>query len=351
MTTEEKFVWGKEIPVPAHLITYVDDEVVSSQEMPPGTKVLSISPSGASYWARTAKIEAVDAEGNETPFFIKVHIGAHGRKMVSGEFEGMKRLHQVGPEIVAEPLGWGIYESNTDASFFVCRYHELSGDIPEVSDFPELLAEMHKSERAVAPTGEFGFGRVTYGGRNPVFFPMCRTWEECFSAGLALTFDLEQETHGPEELMTQLRESIMTKVIPRLLRPLETEGRKIVPTLCHGDMWDGNASVDVNTGKPMIFDATPLYAHNEYELGPMWPTRHKMTMEYINEYTKYYPIAEPEGDFYDRIALYCLRFDLHASSLYYGNPLFRNISKDAMKTLIEKYAGGYEAYQKERGLA
>lgn len=60
----------------------------------------------------------------------------------------------------------------------------------------------------------------------------------------------------------------MTKIIPRLLRPLESEGRTLTPCIVHGDLWDGNASVDVNTGHPMIFDGTPLYAHNECKLSP-----------------------------------------------------------------------------------
>jgi hypothetical protein len=44
----------------------------SITELPPGTQILGITPSGASYWARTAKIDATDEEGNPTPFFIKV---------------------------------------------------------------------------------------------------------------------------------------------------------------------------------------------------------------------------------------------------------------------------------------
>lgn len=58
---------------------------------------------------------------------------------------------------------------------------------------------------------------------------------------------------------------MLEKVVPRLLRPLEEDGRTVVPRLCHGDLWDGNVSVDVNTGRPIIFDAIPLYAHNECE--------------------------------------------------------------------------------------
>lgn len=180
--------------------------------------------------------------------------------MVSAEYESMKVLHKVIPEMVAEPIAWGAYDE-PDIYFFVCRFVELSEDIPEVSDFPALLAEMHK--RGVSPTGEFGFPITTYSGRNPQYFPPSNTWEECFTKGLTGEFNLEEGTHGPDEEMRRLRQDFMTKVVPRLLRPLETEGRTLVPRLVHGDLWDGNASVDVSNGHPMIFDAVPLYAHNE----------------------------------------------------------------------------------------
>jgi hypothetical protein len=57
--------------LPAPIIIRVADycDVI---EMPEGTQVLSIMPSGSSYWAQTAKIETVDPEGNEISYFIKV---------------------------------------------------------------------------------------------------------------------------------------------------------------------------------------------------------------------------------------------------------------------------------------
>jgi protein-ribulosamine 3-kinase len=63
--------------------------------------------------------------------------------------------------------------------------------------------------------------------------------------------------------MVQLRQAILAKVIPQLLRPMETEGRSVVPRLVHGDLWDGNTSVDTATGGPLIFDACSSYAHHE----------------------------------------------------------------------------------------
>lgn len=183
--------------------------------------------------------------------------------MVSAEYFGMKLLYKAAPELVAEPLAWGAYTEEPDTYFFICRFHELSDGIPGVTDFPKLVAEFHK--RNVSETGEFGFPITMYGGKNPQTFPLSKTWEGCFSKGLEKIFDMEEQTHGPDDELQQLREGLFTKVIPRLLRPLETEGRILTPTLVHGDLWDGNASVDVATGNPMFFDATPLYAHNECE--------------------------------------------------------------------------------------
>ncbi|ORY71911.1 Fructosamine/Ketosamine-3-kinase [Pseudomassariella vexata] len=218
------------------------------------------------------------------------------------------------PEMVAEPIAWGIYQEEPNTYFFLCRFYEMSEGIPDVSDFPALVAEMHK--RGAATSGRFGFPHITYSGRNPQYFPLSKTWEKCFSKGLSGLFDIEEETHGPEEEMRALREGLMTKVIPCLLRPMESEGRNLTPRLVHGDLWDGNASVDVTTGCPMIFDGVLLYAHNEYDLAPWWAPRHKMTDKYIAEYLKHFPVTEPAEDFRDRGILYRLRFDLHASSLY-----------------------------------
>jgi fructosamine-3-kinase len=175
----------------------------------------------------------------------------------------MSLLHKLAPNMVPEPLAWGAYKDDPDAYFFMSRFHELSNGVPDVRVFPKLVAEFH--ERGKSKTGEFGFPITVYSGFNPQTFPLCKSWEECFSRGLDKIFAMEEETQGPDEEMRQLREGLMTKVIPRLLRPLETEGRTLTPILVHGDLWAGNSSVDLATGRPMFFDATPLYAHNECE--------------------------------------------------------------------------------------
>ena len=72
-----------------------------------------------------------------------------------------------------------------------------------------------------------------------------------------------EESQGPDKQLRDLFEQTMNKVVPRLLRPLETGGRQIKPNLVHGDLYSGNVSVDAQDGRPMLYDATCLYAHNE----------------------------------------------------------------------------------------
>ncbi|KAI1179120.1 Fructosamine kinase-domain-containing protein [Nemania sp. FL0916] len=332
-------IWNQEIAVPVEVISYVDDAVKA--KMSEGTRVLSIMPHGSSYWARTAKIETVDAEGKEIVYFIKVNQGDDGFKSVLAEYHSMNTLWSVMPEIVARPYGYGTYENMKDVYFFLCSFHQITGDIPSIDNFPALVAELHR--RQTSPDGTFGFPYQPFGGRLPQFFPVTNSWEETFKFGMEHEFESEESTQGHDQDMAQLRKAIIEKVIPRLLRPLETSPNRIQPRLVHGDLWDGNCSVDVDTKIPVVFDATCLWAHNEYELGPWQPSRQEMSNGFIEEYAKHFPPSEPVEDFEDRVLLYSVRFNLHCSSIYSGNTRFRNIVREDMRRLVEKYPRGYEA--------
>lgn len=72
-----------------------------------------------------------------------------------------------------------------------------------------------------------------------------------------------EESQGPDKDLRDLFEQTMKRVAPRLLRPLETGGRQIKPSLVDGDLYSGNVSVDVEYGRPILYDATCPYAHNE----------------------------------------------------------------------------------------
>lgn len=65
----------------------------------------------------------------------------------------------------------------------------------------------------------------------------------------------EERSHGPDEELKILTAAMFEKVIPRLLRPLETGGRQIKPCLVHSDLWPGNVKPNAITDEPIIFDS------------------------------------------------------------------------------------------------
>jgi protein-ribulosamine 3-kinase len=117
----------------------------------------------------------------------------------------------------------------------------------------------------LSPNGKYGFSVPAFQRTVPQYTEWTDTWEDFFSNSIRHVFEAEERTHGPDPEVQELEKAILTKVVPRLLRPLETGGRTIKPRLIHGDIWDGNVSTRAETEAPVIFDASCIYAHNECE--------------------------------------------------------------------------------------
>ncbi|KAL8837317.1 MAG: hypothetical protein Q9170_002574 [Blastenia crenularia] len=225
--------------------------------------------------------------------------------MVSGEFVSQSELYAAVPDFTPEPYAWGTYAANPDVHFFLCAFVDMDeATLPDPQKFARGLARLHTT--TTSPTGKYGFHVATLQGLAPQFVDWTDTWEEFFSRSLQRLVENEEKAQGPDPAMQHLVEGTLNKVIPRLLRPLETGGRKIRPCLVHSDLWDGNVATELDTDKPVIFDSACIYAHNEYELAPLRPVRHRMRREYIEAYMREVPPSEPGEDYDDRNALYCL---------------------------------------------
>lgn len=73
---------------------------------------------------------------------------------------------------------------------------------------------------------------VTYNGNLPQLNKWTDTWEEYFTNNFKHFLEMEHRSQGPAtEELTELSKAMVEKVIPRLLRPLETGGRHIEPSL------------------------------------------------------------------------------------------------------------------------
>ena len=182
-------------------------------------------------------------------------------KALHGEFESTAAIHAIVGAFTPKPIAWGSFKSIPNAHYYICKFYELAEEVPEPNEFCRKVAYLHsKSE---APNGKFGFHIVTYNGDLPQENGYASTWEEFFVNGFKHMVNLNVERGGPWQEMDDVKEAMYQKVIPRLLRPMETAGRSVKPSLVHGDLWCGNAAVDALTDRPLIYDPASFYAHNE----------------------------------------------------------------------------------------
>jgi protein-ribulosamine 3-kinase len=250
-----------------------------------------------SLWGQTAKIFTELPGGEKMNYFLKsVSLGDLGRVMIEGEFESLKAINAVAPEFAPLPHGWGKYRGSRcteDTYFLLAQFREVGEQPPDPIKFTARLADMHK--RSVSPTGKFGFHTTTCHAKLPQITNCWEdSWETLYRKQLAHMIKLDVEKHGEWPEFQHVCKLTLEKVIPRLLGPLQAEGRSIKPCLVQGDLWDENTATDMDTGEPFVFDAGSFYAHNEYEIGNWRAPRHRLSNRvYVRNYKRNFPVSEP----------------------------------------------------------
>lgn len=257
---------------------------------------------------------------------MKVAYGEHGRTMLNGEWESSKLIHGLTPDFIPEPIGFGRYKVPSPATYFYLQAF-VDMDItsaPEPAEWGERLAQMHKASES--PTGKFGFHITTCDGKMAHVVDWEEEWAPFFRKLLLGVCKLEKATNGewPEfELATQ---QVANKVVPRLLGNLRTsDGEKIKPRIIHGDLYEGNVGINMETGQVLLFDAGSYYAHNEMELGH-WRSEFSSVFRaksYLRHYLRNYPASEPINEFDDRNRLYSLKGAINYAAGHPGSPLRR----------------------------
>ncbi|KAI1378472.1 Fructosamine kinase-domain-containing protein [Hypoxylon crocopeplum] len=336
----------REPDVPIGAIQVVDPEVIT--KLPPGTHVLKIAAHGASFWARTARLD-VEQDGIRKEYFLKTSSGELGRDMVASEYHCMSKVRAVAPDLVPEVIAWGTYADMSNVHFLLCEFRVMTGQIPPAEALAERVAELHCKSSSAGGNSRFGSDVPTFHGNVRVEHGWSDSWEGYFARTTRVLFELEQEAQGDNEVIRQMMVPFFEKVIPRLLRPLQTGGRSIHPSLIHGDLWHGNAETDGTTGLPIIFDAASFYAHNEYELGVWRQPWNEINEAYRAAYHKHFPKSQPKEDCDYRNALYAVRVNVLDSILYKDDPSYRQMLISGMCELIDKFPGGFEEWEASQG--
>lgn len=128
----------------------------------------------------------------------------------------------------------------------------------------------------------------------------------------------DNEANGPWPEYDAACRQLIDVAIPRLLGPLQSNGREITPTLIHGDLWERNVGIDMETGETVIFDAGSTYDHNEMEFGTWrcsW-TFYFNSPIYMRLYQRQIEPSEPVEEWDDRNGLYSMHPYLDDSVLF-----------------------------------
>jgi protein-ribulosamine 3-kinase len=192
----------------------------------------------------------------------QVSTGDDGREALKGEFESTSAIYSITPDFCPKPIAWGTFNNDPDSHFYVCKFYEFTEGVPEPVSFCEKLARLHSHH--ASPDGKFGFHCTTYNGNLPQDNTWNDSWEAFFENGLRHVLKVREERNRPNQELNALLPALFEKVIPRLLRRLESGGRKIRPSLVHGDLWCGNAGIiDESTEEGIVYDPSSFWAHNE----------------------------------------------------------------------------------------
>ncbi|TGJ85441.1 hypothetical protein E0Z10_g3295 [Xylaria hypoxylon] len=300
----------------------LDANIVAA--LPTGSQTHSVAPSGESIWVHTVKIEARNGDHGTGAFFKKSAPGDTAYSMLKGAFEAENALYEFVPEYVPRPVSFGTYMTRSDLHFYICEFVDMVDEVPSPAAWAGAAAALHK--RSMWPTGMFGFHCTTHVADVLIDNTWDSSWEAVWTHQMKSLLRQDEVLHGLDEEYCELQATFLNVVIPRYLRPLETNGRSISPCLVHSSLWPDNIKPRTDS------DAVS-------ELGICRNPHYRLGMSYIEEYLKQgMPISEPVEDFDTRNAIYAMKYHVLLSLIYHQDPVFRQIAIKEMKQLVEQVA-------------
>jgi len=251
----------------------------------------------------------------------KCATGQGARALAEGEFYSASAIDALVPGLVPKPAGWGEYHNGeSQVYFFLGDFHDMDfSAAPEPGLFTSQIAELHR--RGTSPNGMFGFPVSTVCGKMERTVVWEKSWAKSFTHQLKDVIRFDNETNGPWPEYDAACKQLIDVAIPRLLGALQSDGREITPALIHGDLWERNIGIDMETGETVVFDPGSTYAHNEMEFGTWrcsWAFYFNSPI-YMRLYQRHHEPSEPVEEWEDRNRLYSIHPYLNDSAGHPGS--------------------------------
>lgn len=184
------------------------------------------------------------------------------------------------------------------------------------------LAMLHQ-QSSIHHQENFGWGADGFIGLNPQIMGWNKSWGKCF-VELRLTPQIEM---AKQWNLSFDQEKFRTNLIKYL------EKHNPIPSLVHGDLWNGNAAMHKN-GKGILFDPATWWADREVDIA-MTKLFGGFSQNFYESYESTWKL--PEGH-QERVAIYNLYHILNHANLFgggYKNRAIKSIKE--INSLLEKY--------------
>ena len=207
---------------------------------------------------------------NNCTYFIKLN-QASGIDMFEAEALGLQQMWDTQTIRIPKPICWGIADSS---AYLVLEWLELGRNANPNAwlEMGRQLAAMHRCSPPNPPNlggeekqppnlgkeekGLFGWERNNTIGSTPQINTWTSDWAEFFTEHrIGYQLKLAKRRGGSFSQGERL-----LKAIPELLAGYQPQ-----PSLVHGDLWSGNASITAS-GEPAIFDPAAYYGDREVDI-------------------------------------------------------------------------------------
>ncbi|MDX2244236.1 MAG: fructosamine kinase family protein [Leptolyngbyaceae cyanobacterium bins.302] len=235
------------------------------------------------------------SDGQQT-YFVKLN-QASQVAMFEAEAAGLDEMVATQTIRVPKPVCWGTAENS---AYLVLEWLELGGrgSANAWAEMGRNLAAMH---RATSRNG-FGWKMNNTIGSTPQPNPWTADWITFWQEHrIGFQFQLARRRGGAFPKQDRLLDAI-----PQLLA-----GHDPQPSLVHGDLWSGNASV-TSAGEPVIFDPATYYGDREVDLA-MTELFGSFPSDFYRAYNEAYPL---DSGYQQRKPLYNLYHILNHFNLF-----------------------------------
>lgn len=177
----------------------------------------------------------------------------------------MNLINEFIPKYSMKPLARG--RCNSTNNYFILSdwpNPRTDGAILSPSALALAIFELQTNSLTKSP-GRFGFSMATHNQKYPQITSWTDTWEEFFTRDMRRMLLIERMTKGRiNQDLDNLIKPFLDKVIPRLLRPMETGPTRIAPVLLHGNLNYNNVAVQGGlTNDPLIYESSAFWGHHE----------------------------------------------------------------------------------------